>query len=124
MHTFYLSLRLIVIFRAQRHQHLRLDLVTRNHAQLVALSDGGQDQLCLHHGKAAANTHAWPTRKWKVGIVRATGRSFGRKALRIEAFGVRPVIGMMLYRIRAYDDHTVRWNTISSQLVICDGFPA
>src|SRR5438876_7357012 len=47
------------IFRAQRHQHLWLDRVTRNQAQSVTLSNRGQDQLCLHHRKTAAYAHTW-----------------------------------------------------------------
>src|SRR6266567_3961021 len=108
----------------QCNQRLGLDQVTRNQAQRVALNNGSQDQLCLHHSKAAANAHAGPTAEWKVGVVRATGRTLRSETLRIKLLWILPKSGMAMRRIGAQQDHAVFRNVITTQFVIGNDFPA
>src|SRR5437763_14451107 len=68
----------------QGHHHLELDPVTREQAQLIALSHGREDQLGFHHGKVVAKADAWSPSKGEVGIGRTSRAAFWRKTLRVE----------------------------------------
>src|SRR5436190_20699893 len=78
----------------QCNQRLGLDQVIRNQAQRVALNNASQDQLCLHHSKAAANAHARPTPEWKVGVVRAIARTPRSETPRTKLLWMLPKTGM------------------------------
>src|SRR5437588_9566050 len=69
----------------QGHHHLGLDRMTRDQAQLIALSHGREDQLGFHHGKVVAYAHARSSPKGEVGIGRTSSRALWREALRIGA---------------------------------------
>src|SRR5947207_13041060 len=101
----------------QCNQRLGLDQVTRNQAQRVALNNASQDQLCLHHSEAAANAHARPTAEWKVGVVRAIGRTLRSETLRIKLLWILPKSGMAMRRIGTKQDHTTCRDAITIQSV-------
>jgi hypothetical protein len=81
---------------AQRQREFRFNGVTGNKLQAVALRYGSQDQLRLHHGEVLADTQAWTTAEWEVGVVWATSRVFGREALRVKHLWLLPEIGMAM----------------------------
>src|SRR6266581_4923031 len=96
--------------------------MTRHQVQAIALCNSSQDQLRLHHRKVVADALPWPTPKGEVGVVRATGRAFGGKALRIEHLRLLPERRVTVRRVGTEPDHTVSRNMVPSNLVLGDRF--
>src|SRR5260221_12829526 len=91
---------------AQRQREFRFNGVTGNKLQAVALRYGSQDQLRLHHGKVLANTQAWTTAEWEVGVVWAASGGFGGEALRVKHLWRLPENGLGMCRAGTETNHT------------------
>src|SRR5260370_9555974 len=92
--------------------------MARGERTRVVLRDGSQDQLCLHHGKVAADAQARSTSERKMWKVWTSGRAFRGEALRVEHLRILPKIGMAVRRVGTHPDEGVRRNKIAPNFVI------
>src|SRR5258708_39130379 len=93
----------------QRNQRIRLDYMSRDRAQLVALRHGGEHKLRLHQGEGVADALARAAAKGQVGEVRPTGRALWRETLRLERVGILPEGGVAMHRVGAKEDRRSGW---------------
>src|SRR6266702_7247198 len=110
------------IARAHGQQYLGFDRVAGEQAQPVALGDGRQDELGLHHGEVAADAQTRATAEWEMSEVRAPSRAFGGEALGVKHLRILPEIGMAVRRVRTVPDERVCGDNVAANYVIGKGF--
>lgn len=95
-----------------------LDLLVRYQRKADALSESGQEQMSLHHGKVHADADAWPRAKWHIGVAGKLSFVLGREAFGIETLRIREVLLAAMQYVRSEQNGLVFGEMVAADLDI------
>lgn len=82
--------------------------------EMPALGYGGQRDGCLGHCKDVPDAFAGPATEWNVGRAGAVG-PLREPAVRVEAFGIGIVVGLVVVQVRAEKNRVTRTEVVAGQ---------
>src|SRR5919204_3343665 len=106
------------VLEPERDPRFRLDAMAGHELELVALEDPGDHDLHLHQAEVAADALVRPAGEGEPRLPRPLGDTLRQPSVRVEAFRVRPEVGVMVADEGADQDLRAGRDVVAADLVV------